>query len=181
MIKKKKKPALKRSVRFKPTAELNTFHNDDSEVLVVQLHGDHSRLPTQATHKAAGCDLYAAEAITIGAWKNCAVSTGISIVSFPKNCYGRIAGRSGLALHHNLLVGAGVIDRDYTGILKVVLFNFSDQPYVVSIGDRIAQLLCEVYIRPTIEPHNIRVPINHIDCDCVVRGANGFGSTGGQC
>jgi dUTP pyrophosphatase len=58
------------------------------------------------------------------------VSTGLK-VSFPLNHYGRIAPRSGLAVKHFIDVGAGVIDEDYRGEIKVLLFNFGEQDYQV--------------------------------------------------
>ncbi|KAK5282926.1 hypothetical protein LTR16_005624, partial [Cryomyces antarcticus] len=56
---------------------------------------------------------------------------------------GRIAPRSGLASKHSIDVGAGVIDCDYRGPVKVLLFNFSDTDFDVKAGERIAQLIIE--------------------------------------
>ena len=56
------------------------------------------------------------------------VPTDISI-ALPKQTYGRVAPRSGLAVKNFIDVGAGVVDRDYRGPLGVVLFNFSDQDF----------------------------------------------------
>ena len=146
--------------------------------MTIRSHSEHAKLPYHATIDAAGYDLYAAEDVTIDAWRNSAVSTGISITSFPKNCYGRIAGRSGLALYDNILVGAGVIDRDYTGIVKVVLFNFNDKPFHIAIGDRIAQLICEVYIQPSIQNYATSAKQRQQQQQQEQkRGDNGFGST----
>ena len=64
----------------------------------------------------------------------------------------------------------GVIDEDYRGDLRVILYNFTDKPYQVNIGDRIAQLI----IKP-------RVEVNFIQADTLSeseRGNHGFGSTG---
>jgi dUTP pyrophosphatase len=52
-------------------------------------------------------------------------------VAIPSNFYGRIAPRSGLALNHFIDVGAGVVDADYRGELKVLLFNFGEQDFQV--------------------------------------------------
>lgn len=56
---------------------------------------------------------------------------------------GRVAPRSGLASKHFIDTGAGVIDADYRGEVKVLLFNFSDVDFTVKVGDRIAQLVLE--------------------------------------
>ena len=42
---------------------------------------------------------------------------------------GRIAPRSGLAVKHFIDTGAGVIDADYRGQVKVLLFNHSDDDF----------------------------------------------------
>lgn len=72
------------------------------------------------------------------------ISTGIS-VQIPIGNYGRIAPRSGLAVKHFIDVGAGVVDADYRGEVRVLLFNFGEEEFKVSQGDRIAQLIIEKY------------------------------------
>lgn len=56
---------------------------------------------------------------------------------------GRIAPRSGLASKNFIDVGAGVIDADYRGQVKILLFNHSDVDFQVKEGDRVAQLVLE--------------------------------------
>lgn len=70
------------------------------------------------------------------------VSTGLK-VALPTSTYGRVAPRSGLALKQQIDVGAGVIDEDYRGEVKVLLFNFGSNEFEVKEGDRIAQLVCQ--------------------------------------
>ena len=84
---------------------------------------------------------------------------------------GRVAPRSGLAVKHSIHTGAGVIDADYRGEVRVVLFNFSDIDFEVKEGDRIAQLILERIYTPEIEV----VPV----LEETIRGVGGFGSTGG--
>ena len=97
------------------------------------------------------------------------VGTGVAVV-LPMNVYGRVAPRSGLTVKHGILVGAGVIDPDYTGEIKVALFNLGDAPFEIKKGDRIAQLIlerCETpYVREITEIRETE------------RGSGGFGSTG---
>jgi dUTP pyrophosphatase len=95
-------------------------------------------------------------------------------MAIPTGNYGRIAPRSGLAAKNFIDVGAGVIDSDYRGEVKVLLFNFSDVEFVVNPGDRIAQLIVEKYTRTEIED------VVEGDLDSTERGAGGFGSTGVQ-
>lgn len=126
-------------------------------------------VPTRGSVQSAGLDLYSSQDTWIPALGKCLVSTGIS-VALPDGCYGRVAPRSGLSSKHFVDVGAGVIDQDYRGEVKVLLFNFNRVDYNVKKGDRIAQLICERIFIPEVQ-----VVEELSDTD---RGANGFGSTG---
>ena len=86
------------------------------------------KVPTKGSALAAGYDLYSAEAATIPAHGQGLVSTDISII-VPIGTYGRVAPRSGLAVKHGISTGAGVIDADYRGEVKVVLFNHSEKRF----------------------------------------------------
>jgi len=98
------------------------------------------------------------------------IPIGIAI-KMPDGVYGRVAPRSGLAVKKGIHVGAGVIDPDYRGEIHVLLFNNGKEPFEISIGDRIAQLILEKF-----EFHEILLVdslSNETD-----RGSGGFGSTG---
>jgi dUTP pyrophosphatase len=84
---------------------------------------------------------------------------------------GRVAPRSGLAAKHSIDTGAGVIDADYRGEVKVILFNLGDTDFSIKEGDRIAQLVIERIYTPEV------VVVEKLEES--VRGAGGFGSTGG--
>ena len=99
------------------------------------------------------------------------MTTGL-IVAVPPGTYGRVAPRSGLALHGGIDVGAGVIDADYRGQLGVLLFNHSDTDFFVAVGDRVAQLILEVVRTPPLEE------ASDLGSELTGRGASGFGSTG---
>lgn len=83
---------------------------------------------------------------------------------------GRVAPRSGLAAKHFIDTGAGVIDSDYRGQVKVLLFNHSEQDFAVQEGDRVAQLIIERIYTPEV------VVVEELEES--IRGAGGFGSTG---
>ena len=76
----------------------------------------------------------------------------------------------GLAIRNFIDVGAGVVDSDYRGEIKVILFNHSAEDFAVQVGDRIAQLILE-----RIETPQVKKVAALDDTD---RGAGGFGSTG---
>ncbi|TNV70985.1 hypothetical protein FGO68_gene2319 [Halteria grandinella] len=132
-----------------------------------------AQIPVKGSEHAAGYDLMASAPQTVPAKGKALVSTGISM-AIPIGNYGRIAPRSGLAAKNFIDVGAGVIDADYRGEVKVLLFNFSDVDFQVNMGDRIAQLIVEKYTRTEIEE------VAEGDLDSTERGAGGFGSTGVQ-
>lgn len=125
--------------------------------------------PSKGSVKAAGYDLRSAYDYTVPARGKEMVDTGIKI-QLPEGCYGRIAPRSGLATKNFIDVGAGVVDEDYRGVLKVILFNHSDKDFEVKKGDRIAQLICEKIFYPEIEEAE--------ELTDTTRGEGGFGSTG---
>ncbi|KAL6886635.1 dUTP diphosphatase [Trichoderma longibrachiatum] len=128
-----------------------------------------ARLPTRGSAFAAGYDLYAAKDTVVPARGKVLVDTDISI-AVPAGTYGRIAPRSGLASKHFIDTGAGVIDADYRGPVKVLLFNHADADYEIKEGDRIAQLVLERIVTPDV------VEVGELEES--VRGAGGFGSTG---
>lgn len=142
--------------------------------LGVKLVTPSAKLPTRGSPEAAGYDLYSSNdaPITIPQQSGRAlIPTGIQL-SLPEGTYGRIAPRSGLAVKNGLAVGAGVIDRDYTGEVGILIFNHGDDEYIVHPGTRIAQLILERVVTPEV-----------LELDAVRstnRGDGGFGSTGIQ-
>ncbi|KAI6382952.1 Deoxyuridine 5'-triphosphate nucleotidohydrolase [Pyricularia grisea] len=137
--------------------------------LLIKKLSDKARLPTRGSAFAAGYDLYAAKETVIPARGKALVDTDISM-AVPAGTYGRIAPRSGLAAKHFIDTGAGVIDADYRGQVKVLLFNHSDADFKVEEGDRVAQLVIERIYTPEV------VEVQELEES--VRGAGGFGSTG---
>jgi dUTP pyrophosphatase len=103
--------------------------------------------PTRASEFAAGYDLCAAKDVIVKANSTAKIPTDL-VIAMPSGTYGRIAPRSGMALHNFIGIGGGVIDEDYRGPVNVVLFNHGKGSYEVNIGDRIAQLICEKIEHP---------------------------------
>ncbi|KAM5356030.1 hypothetical protein ACJ41O_002676 [Fusarium nematophilum] len=152
------------SKRVKTAATMET-----PPALQIKKLSDKARLPTRGSAFAAGYDIYAARDTTIPARGKALVDTDISM-AVPEGTYGRIAPRSGLASKHFIDTGAGVIDADYRGQVKVLLFNHGEADFEVKEGDRIAQLVLErIYTPEVVEVQELAES---------VRGAGGFGSTG---
>ncbi len=146
---------------------------DPVPVLVKRLpHFEGLELPDYATAGAAGMDVLAAEDLTLAPGARYAVATGLAI-AIPPGFEIQVRPRSGLALKHGITVPntPGTIDSDYRGELKVILINLGDLPFEVRRGDRIAQLVLGPVVRATW----LKVD----ELDETLRGAGGFGSTGG--
>lgn len=117
----------------------------------------------------AGLDIKSRETVRIDPGERALVSTGLYLEIFP-GYVGLIWARSGLAVKHGIIVGAGCIDSSYRGEVKILLFNMGSESFVVKKGDRIAQLL-------TI-PINIGMYIPVPYLSNTERGKDGFGSSG---
>ena len=130
-------------------------------------------LPSYETEFSAGMDLRAAisDTVTIKAGERDIIPTGF-IMAIPVGFEGQVRPRSGLAFKHGVTLtnSPGTIDADYRGEVKVLLINHGDQDFVISRGDRIAQLL----ITPVVQADCEEVD----SLDETTRGAGGFGSTG---
>ncbi|HEY6011069.1 MAG TPA: dUTP diphosphatase [Nitrospirota bacterium] len=130
-------------------------------------------VPHYQTEHSAGVDLYAAVGdevvLEAGTWK--LIPTGIA-VAIPEGYEGQVRPRSGLALKHGIgmLNGPGTIDADYRGEIGIILFNFSDKPFPIRRGDRIAQMVFARLARVTLETVAALSETR--------RGAGGFGHTG---
>ena len=144
--------------------------------LQVKLLSDTAKAPTKGSAFAAGYDLYASKETTVPARGKVLADTDISI-AVPAGTYGRVAPRSGLASKHSIDVGAGVIDADYRGPLKVLLFNFSDSDFKVAIGERVAQLIVE-RVRDCVR--DLRDPVADPYTDLHTRRC-GCAGTGADC
>ena len=140
----------------------------DPEEMKVKMLSMAATVPVRGTEYAAGWDLAAAEEATVEAGESRVISTGLAL-ELPRGAYGRLTGRSSYMVR-NIMVGPGVIDRDYRGEVKVVLMNGSREPLHVKVGDRVAQLIVE-----RIYEGGLRVVEELSETG---RGGGGFGSTG---
>lgn len=136
-------------------------------------HAEGLALPAYETAGAAGMDLRAAviDDLVLEPGRRAAVPTGL-VLEIPDGFEGQVRPRSGLAIKHGVtcLNSPGTIDSDYRGEAKVILANLGDEPFTVSRGMRIAQLV----IAPVT-----RIQVAEItDLTPTVRGSGGFGSTG---
>ena len=150
------------------------------EVPITRIEGADPEVPLPAyeTDGAAGMDLRAnfdatrrAAGVTLAPGARALIPTGLAL-AIPEGYEGQVRPRSGLALKHGLMLvnAPGTIDSDYRGEVGVILLNAGQEPFAITHGMRLAQL--------------VLAPVTRADWAPVAtlpgsaRGAGGFGSTG---
>jgi len=130
-------------------------------------------LPCYMTEQAAGIDLHAAldAAFTLNPGERGLVPTGIAL-EIPPGYEAQVRPRSGLALRHGIALvnSPGTIDADYRGEIGVILINLGSEPFTVTDGERIAQLVFARFERARF--------IEVEELGASARGSGGFGHTG---
>ena len=131
------------------------------------------QLPAYATELSAGMDLRANidESITLNPMERRIIPTGL-YMALPPGYEAQVRPRSGLAFKHGITVlnSPGTIDADYRGEIGVLLVNLSNEPFVITEGERIAQMV--------IARHE-QVQFEVVDeFDQTERGEGGYGHTG---
>ena len=147
---------------------------NEVEIQITRLpHGRDLPLPEYESAFAAGMDLRAAIAadLVLMPAARALVPTGIAI-ALPPGYEAQVRPRSGLALRHGItgLNSPGTIDADYRGEIQVLLVNHAKEPFTVTRGMRIAQLIVAPVTRGRWREVDA-LPDSE-------RGTGGFGSTG---
>jgi dUTP pyrophosphatase len=138
-------------------------------------HGEGLPLPDYQSAQAAGLDLAAAVSpeapVTLAPGGRALVPTGFA-VALPDGFEVQVRPRSGLAARHGVTVlnTPGTIDADYRGEVQVILINLGSEPFTVTRGMRIAQLVVAPVVRAVVAEVST--------LEDTARGAGGFGSTG---
>jgi dUTP pyrophosphatase len=130
-------------------------------------------LPSYAHPGDAGADLCSAVDLTLEPGERALVPTGIAM-ALPDGYVALVHPRSGLAARHGISIvnAPGTIDAGYRGEVKVCLVNTDPhQPFAVRRGDRIAQLVIQRFETASF--------VETEDLPESIRGAGGYGSTGG--
>lgn len=144
------------------------------EIKVQRLAGnDDLPLPKYMTSGSSGMDLFAAvdKPVTIQPKDFHIIPLGIKI-ALPEGFEAQIRPRSGLAAKHGigLLNSPGTVDSDYRGEIKVILFNFSNEPFIINRGDRIAQMVISQVVKANL--------LEYEQLEDTERSDGGFGHTG---
>lgn len=131
------------------------------------------QLPKYETSASAGMDLRAniENPIELLPLERTLIPTGL-FMELPVGYEAQVRPRSGLAAKHGITVlnTPGTIDADYRGEIKVILVNLSNSPFIVSDGERIAQMIISSHVQAQWEEVEILSETE--------RGAGGFGHTG---
>ncbi len=131
------------------------------------------QLPAYATSQSAGMDLRANidSPITLRPMERRIVPTGLYI-ALPPGYEAQVRPRSGLALKHGITVlnTPGTIDADYRGEIGVLLINLSNEDFIITEGERIAQMVIARHEQGDFEVVE--------ELDETERGAGGYGHTG---
>jgi dUTP pyrophosphatase len=155
-----------------PTASPSPDHTADLDVAIVRLDPD-LPLPAYAHPGDAGADLCTSVDVSLAPGERALVPTGIGI-ALPQGYVALVHPRSGLAARHGLSIvnTPGTVDAGYRGEVKVMLINHDPVAAVeLRRGDRIAQLVIQRVERARF------VEVGELPGS--VRGAGGYGSTGG--
>ncbi|MFD0587531.1 dUTP diphosphatase [Paenibacillus sp. GCM10027627] len=144
------------------------------QVLFKRLEGnDDIAIPRKMSEWAAGFDLQAAvgEPVILAPGQRMLIPTGFAM-AMPMELEAQIRPRSGLAYKHGItcLNSPGTIDADYRGEVKVLLVNLGSEPFTITRGERIAQMVFHEVPSVVIEEAE--------ELPETVRGAGGFGHTG---
>ena len=137
------------------------------------INRSHHPLPQYATKLSAGVDLRAniESPIELRPMERRLVPTGL-FMALPPGFEAQVRPRSGLAIKHGVTVlnTPGTIDADYRGEVCVILINLSDESFVISDGERIAQMVIARHEQAEWEPVEVLSETE--------RGAGGFGHSG---
>ena len=171
-----------------------SFTNDqsaalmDTKVPIFRKLSEAALEPVRGSPLSAGVDLKTPYMIRIGPNEQKLCKTDLSVI-IPSGFYGQLKERSGLAKNTGYQVKAGVIDRDYTGNIGVIIRNTGPNALFFDVGDVIVQMVfikCleyksygileydERYELPETSPPLIRYVRNTVHEE---RGNQGFGST----
>ena len=146
------------------------FLGNEKIVINVSFDKSETKIPVLWYSDSAGYDLPSAETITVPKWSRKLVNTKFRF-DIPKGFYGEIKPRSGLSIKKGVVAFNGTIDSGYSGFVYIIVFNFSNDDYIIEKGDRIAQIIFQ-------KCHS--VIFNFCDKLSSVsdRGKSGFGSSG---
>ena len=157
--------------------EIEDNFNEQYEIPKVSMnyvYKSENKEPEYAYATDSGFDLRANETVTLEPFGRALVPTGL-FLDVPERCEVQVRPKSGLAIKRGLSVlnTPGTVDYGYTGEIKVIVFNFTNETQIINEGDKVAQAV----VCPVIQGKEIEL-IRVDGIDEKDRNENGFGSTG---
>jgi dUTP pyrophosphatase len=157
--------------------EIENNFNEEYEIPKITLnyvYKSDNQEPEYAYSTDSGFDLRANETVNLEPFGRALVPTGL-FLDVPERCEIQVRPKSGLAIKRGLSVlnTPGTVDYGYTGEIKVIIFNFNNEPQTIYKGDKIAQAV----VCPVAQGNQV----NLVKVDSIKekdRNDNGFGSTG---
>ena len=146
------------------------FLGNEKILINVSFDKNETRIPALSYNNSAGYDLPSAETITVPKWSRRLVNTKLRF-DIPKGFYGEIKARSGMAIKKGVIAFNGTVDSGYTGFVYVIVFNFSNDDFLIQKGDRIGQIIFQ-------KCHSVSFNICKKLISISERGESGFGSSG---
>ena len=146
------------------------FSGNEKILINVSFDKNETRIPALSYNNSAGYDLPSAETITVPKWSRRLVNTKLRF-DIPKGFYGEIKARSGMAIKKGVIAFNGTVDSGYTGFVYVIVFNFSNDDFLIQKGDRIGQIIFQ-------KCHSVSFNICEKIISISERGESGFGSSG---
>ena len=146
------------------------FLGNEKILINIAFDKNETRIPVLWYNDSAGYDLPSAETITVPKWSRRLVNTKLRF-DIPKGFYGDIKPRSGLAIKKGVVAFNGTIDSGYSGFVYIIVFNFSNDDYLIQKGERIAQVIFK-------KCHSVSFNFCEKLTSNSTRGESGFGSSG---
>ena len=146
------------------------FLGNEKVVINVSFDKNETKIPVLWYSDSAGYDLPSAETITVPKWSRRLVNTKLRF-DIPKGFFGEIKARSGLSIKKGVVAFNGTVDSGYSGFVYIIVFNFSNDAYVIEKGDRIAQIIFQ-------KCHSVSFNFCEKVSSTSERGESGFGSSG---
>ena len=146
------------------------FLGNEKIVINVTFDKNETRIPILWYSDSAGYDLPSAETITVPKWSRRLVNTKLRF-DILKGFYGEIKARSGIAIKKGVIAFNGTIDSGYFGFVYIIVFNFSDDDFLIQKGERIAQIIFK-------KCHSVSFNFCEKLISTSARGESGLGSSG---
>jgi len=155
-------------------SEIRTITRLNNPIIKMFRADKNAVIPKYATEGSHGLDLVSVETVKIAPYDRVTIRTGIHM-EIPERYAGFVCPRSGMASKHGITVlnSPGLVDCDFRGEVKVILYNSSGIPFLVEEGMKIAQLVIMLAPKAEIVESNSLEDLTKTE-----RGHNGFGSTG---